>query len=83
MTGGGRLWSLMQDERSKIMNSSAFSCCESAVLTAQQAGKVVPADDVGSPGKPVEVESLTCKAVYTKRPHWLAAAASTGVLKLK
>jgi hypothetical protein len=74
---------LIQEERSKIMNSSAFSCGESAVLAAQHAGKALPELVAGSPGNPVEAESLTCKPVYTKRPHWLSAAVPTGVLKLK
>jgi hypothetical protein len=53
----------MQAERSKIMNSSAFSCADKAVRAAQQPGKVVPELVAGSPGNPVEAESLTCRAV--------------------
>ena len=74
---------LIQEERSKIMNSRAFSCGESAVLVAQQPGKEVPELVAGSPGNPTEAESLTCRPVYTKRPHWLSAGVPTGVLKLK
>jgi hypothetical protein len=80
---------LMQDERSKIMNSSAFSCGDKAVRAAQQPGKAVRVTGgvavvaTGSPGNPVDAESLTCNPVYTKRPHWLPAAVPIGVLKLK
>jgi hypothetical protein len=73
----------MQAERSKIMNSSAFSCADKAVRAAQQPGKLFPEVVDGSPGKPTEAASLTCKPVYTKRPHLLAAAAFAGVSKLK
>jgi hypothetical protein len=51
-------------ERSKIMNSSAFSCGESWVRTAQQVGNtVLPVPVAGSPGNPTDAESFTCKAV--------------------
>ena len=53
-----------QDDMSKIMNSMAFSCGESAVRVAQHVGNtVLPVPVDGSPGKPVDAESLTCKAV--------------------
>jgi hypothetical protein len=61
---GGKSTGFTHPERSKIMNSSAFSCGESPVRAEQQVGNTVlpvPAD--GSPGKPVDAESLTCKAV--------------------
>ena len=59
---GGRSIGVTHPERSKIMNSSAFSCAESPVRAEQQVGNtVLPVD--GSPGKPVDAESLTCKAV--------------------
>jgi len=45
------------------MNSSAFSCGESAVRVAQQPGNTLPALVSGSPGNPVDAESLTCRAV--------------------
>ena len=61
--GGGRLIGVTHPERSKIMNSSAFSCAESSVRTAQQPGNTFPAFVAGSPGNPVDAESLTCKAV--------------------
>jgi hypothetical protein len=40
MTGGGSVWSLMHEERSKIMNSSAFSCGVRGSSAAQQLGNV-------------------------------------------
>jgi len=50
-------------ERSKIMNSRAFSCAESAVRVEQQPGNAFPALVDGSPWKSVDAESLTCRAV--------------------
>jgi len=76
---------LMHDERSKIMNSSAFSGGDSAVRLAQQPGnawasmevvlfavaEVTVVLKVGSEGKAsaVSMRSLTCMPVNTKRPH--------------
>jgi len=51
----------MHEERSKIMNSRAFSCGDRAVRAAQHPGKLFPAEVEGSPGKSVETGSLTCK----------------------
>jgi hypothetical protein len=63
-TGGtGRSMLLMHDERSKIMNSRAFSWADSAVRLAQQPGKLFPLAEVGSPAKPVDAASPTCRAV--------------------
>jgi hypothetical protein len=63
----GRSTGITHPERSKNMNSSAFSCGESSVRAEQQS--VAPPNDAaglattGSPGNPVEAESLTCRAV--------------------
>lgn len=51
---------LMQDERSKIMNSRAFSCGVSCPA-AQQAGNVVLPVVMLSPGS--EAVSVTCSPV--------------------
>ena len=74
IAGGGKSGLLMQDERSKIMNSSAFSCAESGVPgAAQQAGKVAwlragfeytGRTSLPSPFVPGSVEvSVTCRPV--------------------
>jgi hypothetical protein len=65
------------------MNSSAFSCGESAVRVEQQPGNTLPALVSGSPGKSADAASVTCKAVYTNFPHWADSAAPIGVLKEK
>jgi hypothetical protein len=75
----GTLLELMQEDRSKIMNSSAFSCGDRLVREAQHPGNALPPLVAGSLSKPTDTESLTCNAVYTKRPH----AFATGQSKLK
>jgi hypothetical protein len=84
---GGRFKGITHAERSKNMNSSAFSWGESSVREEQQS--VVPPSDAaglattGSPGNPFDEESLTCREVYTNFPHWSAGAAPSGVLNEK
>jgi hypothetical protein len=67
---GGKSTGFTHPERSKIMNSSAFSCGESAVRVEQQLGNdvivvpvVPPPTLTGSPGKSVVAASVTCRAV--------------------
>jgi len=55
-TGGGvgcTATGVTQPDRSKIMNSSAFSCGESSRGSAQQTGNMFPLLESGSPGKSV------------------------------
>src|SRR6185312_3280990 len=76
---GGRGWSksfCTQEDRSKNMNSSAFSWGDSAVDVHPPGNGVSGCDE--SPDA-----ALTWMSVNTTRPHWPAAGAATGVLKVR
>src|SRR5215471_13749851 len=68
----------MQEDTSKSMNTSAFSCGVSGA-TLHEAGKL---------GAPVRASAVTWKSLKTRRPHWSpappsgCAAGLTGVLKV-
>src|SRR6516162_265023 len=82
MVGGtGSGWT--QDERSKSMNSSAFSCGDKSPVVTQPPGNGVPGRDVS--WVPLELADTTWRSVNTVRPHWLAgivAASSAGVFRV-
>src|SRR6187549_413978 len=66
------------DDRSKNMNSSAFSCA------LRSMGPVQPPGKPGAPGCELSpAPSDTCTSVNTTRPHWFAADVSTGVLNVR
>src|SRR5580704_714543 len=71
----------MHDDKSKSMNSRAFSCGERSVVT-QPFGKGCPVSSPnGMPASFVAPED-TCRSLYTTRPHCAPASTSRGVLNV-
>ena len=72
---GGLSSGITQEDRSKSMNSSAFSCGVSSVVTQPLGNGCLPESD----GVPAD----TCRSLITTRPHCCSGATSTGVLNEK
>ena len=70
---GGALSLWMQDDRSKSMNSSAFSCAERSPVLHDCGNGLFPG---------VFADALTWKSLNTTRPHCIGSGTSVGVLKV-
>src|SRR5262245_3540379 len=74
-TDGGLSSGITHDDRSKSMNSSAFSCGVSVVVVQPLGNGDLPESN------PIPAD--TCRSLITTRPHCCSGAASTGVLNEK
>ncbi len=77
--GGGGTSGVMQEARSKSMNSSRCSCGLSAVPSGSHSAERLA---LGREASRSPLPVFTWKSLKRTRPHWFAAGAPTWVLKV-